>query len=141
MDVDRSEPCRLKQPSRQDLSIGRNDNEVRLQRIESLPVLFRPDLLRLVHRDSFPGRNDFDRTRMQFVTAARGTVRLGENGANLVSMVEKTLKGWNRKSGSAKKDDSHDYYQLPAFASFLILLRIRLRLKGLRRSMKSTPFR
>jgi len=85
-------------------------------------------------------RKSFNRAWLQLLSSSRRTIRLRENGAYIVRMVEQRLKRGTANVGVPRKI-TRIRYQSPVFANFLILFLISVLLRELRWSIKRIPFK
>src|SRR5262245_61177099 len=142
MHVDRRHRRELEQPAREDLPIGDDDEEVGTESFEQRPVFLGADSIRLMDEESLGDRVTFHRRSGRTLAAPSWAVRLREDSGDFVPACDERFERPQSELRGPQEDHAHRAaYQSPALAIFRILLRIRLRLRTPRRSMKSTPLR
>src|SRR5881394_4113111 len=80
----------------------------------------------------------FDGRRFEGLSPTARLVRLGDDGGNRISLLDKTLKRGDREPGGSQENYR---FHSPCFTSFRIFRLIMSRLIKLRWSRKNTPFR
>ena len=82
MDIDATELRALKRGGRQNQAVRNDHQRVELQAAQDLQGFLRLEADRLMDAEPTQSCQGLDGTRVQWLTAARGAVRLGEHGAN-----------------------------------------------------------
>ena len=108
MDVDASEARERQNGFRQDLSVRRDDDDLRRKGGKISPRVGRTDLCGLKNRQIELARRNLDGRRTQLHFAAGGPIRLGKDSLEFHEAARgKGLQRWNSDGSSAKKDNAH----------------------------------
>src|SRR5690606_7354829 len=105
--VDRTERRHLQHIALEDLAVGDDDGELRLERRDPLAELLSARLLRLQHEQTLALRDGLDRRRVGRAAPAGGPVRLRDDADHLMTLAQQRAERRDRELGGAPEEDSH----------------------------------